>query len=97
MSMFTPSRNDLLYILNHVFLPPKLPQKDEGDDARCVHDIALASLAHEAAVDFTSVPAEHRNRWSTIIKMLRRLKQYTEALNQNDIVADMTSMNEGGA
>lgn len=96
--MFTPSRNDLLYILNHVFLPPKLPQKDEGDDARHVHDIALISLVHEAAGDFlTTVSAEYSQRWSSIITMLERLKDYTEALNQDEIAPDMTSMVEGGA
>lgn len=96
--MFTPSRDDLLYILNHVFLPPKLPQEDEGDDARDIHNIALASLVHEAAVDFLSlVSAEYTERWSAIIKMLELFKRYTEALNQDDVAADMMGMVQGGA
>ncbi|KAI6482732.1 hypothetical protein MCOR11_010877 [Pyricularia oryzae] len=41
--------DDLLYLVHHVFLPPKLPS---GDDCSAKKEAAMLSTVHDALVDF---------------------------------------------
>ncbi len=47
----TTTMDALQYAMNHIFLPPKLPQEQEPNPQAC--DLALCQLAYEAAVQFT--------------------------------------------
>ncbi|EGN92655.1 hypothetical protein SERLA73DRAFT_65475 [Serpula lacrymans var. lacrymans S7.3] len=62
---------DLDYIINHVFCPPKLPQKD---DSSIKHDQELCALVLQCALEFRDVLSrEAAFRWDAIIKMLDQL------------------------
>ncbi|CAG8973653.1 hypothetical protein HYALB_00002219 [Hymenoscyphus albidus] len=65
------SPQSLPYIINHVFLPPKLPQKDDNDFEQ---DSALVQECEAALTSFqTYLPAEERWRWAGCAKMLRKI------------------------
>lgn len=97
-------RTKLEYIVNHVFLPPKLPPGSEDPKSTYECDRTLCELVVEAAMEYSSggqasdsmplcnVPA----RWAPIIRMIRDLAQFqpypsTEALNQS-----LSRLNHGG-
>ncbi|MCJ1392993.1 hypothetical protein MMC18_005865 [Xylographa bjoerkii] len=63
--------NDLSYIINHVFLPSKLPQKDDSDAAKdelLMKQVlaALESLQHR-------IPKTENPRWNPCIKMVHTM------------------------
>lgn len=62
------ARNDLRYIINHVFLPPKLPQQDDHD---LELDVALLNEVHAGLTGFLSLANAGRIKcWRTCLKML---------------------------
>ena len=77
--------NTLLYILNHVFLPPKLPQKD---DSGSNNDTSLCRFVCEAARKFT--PQIQQNQ------MLGMLFCNTKVRNKDMIVKDILGLKDGG-
>jgi len=73
----------LHYIINHVFLPPKLPQEDDSD---VKEESALIEQCEEALRSFQALisPNEHE-RWAVCTKMLSKM------LAMRDVSGDMTS------
>ncbi|KAF9473711.1 hypothetical protein BDN70DRAFT_362759 [Pholiota conissans] len=68
------SVEDLHYTLNHVFLPPKLPQNNDDLLQNINGDVTLCKLAYEAALLFPEhLPERERAHWRSVIKMLRNL------------------------
>ena len=64
-------RKDLNYIINHVFLPPKLPQKDDSDDTKSA---ALIGQVLAALRSFQAhIPEEERPVWNACIKMVNNM------------------------
>lgn len=61
-------RKDLNYVINHVFLPPKLPQKDDSDARKS------ASLIDELLAALRSlqlhISEQERSEWTPCIKMV---------------------------
>ncbi|KAJ7636920.1 hypothetical protein FB45DRAFT_1056179 [Roridomyces roridus] len=66
------STNQLHYLINHIFLPPELPQKD---DASLEANSTLCACILEAGASFSNTLAstEERQGWATVMKMLERL------------------------
>ena len=61
----------LSYIINHVFLPPKLPQED---DSGVVEDSALIVECEAALESFQAhLPSHDCRRWAACIRMLRKM------------------------
>jgi len=90
-----PSSEDVLYALNHVFLPPKLPQEeDHGPD----RDVALCRFIYEACQEFLEVlPSQDQQRkWSTVVQMLKNLLESTQVLNRDVLIADILRLENGG-
>lgn len=57
------------FMINHIILPPKLPQADDSD-FQC--EISLAQLVHDQAIKFqANVPVVWRQCWTRTIKMLK--------------------------
>lgn len=76
---------DLSYIINHVFLPPKLPQED---DNRVIRDFALIAEFKAAWNSFhTHLPSHEWRRWAACTKMLGKM------LELRDSSGDMISEN----
>ena len=83
--------NTLLYILNHVFLPPKLPREDDSGPN---NDTSLCRFVCEAARKFT--PQIQQNRWSVVRQMLEMLFCNTKVRNKDMIVKDILGLKDGG-
>ncbi len=65
--------NDIEYIIRHVFLPPKLPQKDDEDVEKdtCLIEAVLAALISFRDKYAISEQQEERFvEWSACVKML---------------------------
>ncbi|KAJ7636917.1 hypothetical protein FB45DRAFT_451702 [Roridomyces roridus] len=63
----------LHYLINHIFLPPELPQEDDASpDAN--HILHARILEAGASFSGTLVSAEKRQEWTTVMKMLERLE-----------------------
>ena len=66
-------RKDLNYIVDHVFLPSKLPQKDDSNTTKG------ASLAEEALTALrllqAQIPTQERSEWIPCIKMVGNMLQ----------------------
>jgi len=77
--------DDLIYIINHLFLPPKLPQKDDSSPA---NTRALLSLVTNSVVGFLDVLHSQNidtgvlRRWRTLHKMLGSM----EVLHQSEYI-----------
>lgn len=65
--------NNIDYIIRHVFLPPKLPQKDDEDAEKktCLIEAVLAALiSFRDKHDISEQQEESFMEWSACIKML---------------------------
>jgi len=89
------SKEDIRYVLNHVFLPPKLPQEDDYD---ANHDVALCRLAYQASLEFdTFLSQPQQKKWSTVKQMLKNLLESTPRLFNNDVlVTNISHLKDGG-
>jgi hypothetical protein len=59
---------DLTYIINHVFLPPKLPQKNDSDNGKgtsLIEELLAALRLFQAYI-----PEQERSEWIPCIKMV---------------------------
>ncbi|KAK0198062.1 hypothetical protein F5146DRAFT_1018044 [Armillaria mellea] len=86
----------LTYIVNHVFMPPALPQADDHD---ITHDAALCHAVLDCARGYRShlLNDVHKLRnWDVIIKMLQSFEQtLNDSLNSTKIYNQLSSMEIG--
>jgi hypothetical protein len=89
------SKEDTLrYVLNHVFLPPKLPQQDDYD---AENDAALCRFAYEASLEFATFLSQSQQRqWSIVIQMLKNMLESTRALEKDVLVTKISHLQIGG-
>ncbi|KAG2337797.1 hypothetical protein BDR05DRAFT_894660 [Suillus weaverae] len=65
-------QSSLQYIINHVLLPLKLPQRS---DQSLENDLALSQAVFDAAITFSDhLPSDKLLLWTSSLKMLRNLK-----------------------
>lgn len=63
--------DSLAFIINHVFLPPKLPQRSEIDAGEHLHNSTLLRLCVRAAEGYQQLaPWEVQEAWEHAVKML---------------------------
>ena len=101
MGAHKTSTEDLYYILNNVFLPPKLPQSNDNETRNNLGDVALCKLAYEAADSFLEhLPSQQRARWATVVKMLGSLVDIVDVdgvfTAQGELVEKILSLKEKG-
>lgn len=76
-TMDDPKR--LRYIMNHIFMPPKLPQ---ANDDSAENDEALCVTAYRCAVQYViHLPTEKLPSWRRIIRMLSSIRELYIAHN----------------
>ena len=91
----------LRYIVNHVFLPPELPQKDDQPDWYANdHDLAILTLqcaskfCDEAALSGEKLSA----RWNPILAMLQNFADLNDAepFTADDLQDRLIALSDGG-
>ena len=88
------SLEDILYTLNHVFLPPKLPQED---DTRADRDVALCRFVYYASQEFTDFLSQtQQQQWSIVHQMLKTLLETTQVLDKDVLVKNILRLGNGG-
>ena len=81
-------------MLNHVFLPPKLPQED---DANASHRAALCRFVYKASCRFTTFLSQaQQQQWSIISQMLKTLLETTQVLDKDVLVKNILCLGNGG-
>ena len=88
-------------MLHHVFLPPKLPQKDDNGDSRVDRDVTLCRFAYKASHEFaTYLSQSQQENWSIVSQMLKTLKTsrvLDEGVLDKDVLThDILCLGEGG-
>jgi hypothetical protein len=86
----------LHYIIDHVFLPPKLPQKDT---CSVVKDHALAKVTYDLANEFLAFLSAHDSAtWNPIVKMLDAVRVFYQSTNlqEDQIAISINDMRDGG-
>jgi hypothetical protein len=86
--------NNLPYIVNHVFFPPKLPQRDDFDT---IKELALCEIVHQYAVEYqATLSIDQKSQWDPITRMLVNLCDTQESLSEEQIKRSMMEMTPGG-
>lgn len=90
-------QKDLNYIINHVFLPPKLPQKDDSNDTKSA---ALIGQVLAALRSFQAyVPEHERPEWIGCTKMvgsMLELRDHVGGLMAEKLQITLREMMSGG-
>jgi len=74
-----PDSHILRSVVEHVFMPPKLPQEDPGDQIKQRTDVALCDNLLEVARDFLpDVPSPQCSLWEHMIKMMELARRAVE-------------------
>lgn len=73
----------LMYLINHVFLPPKVPQKDDGDLATDRQLLKGCSAALKSYQNH-DISSEERTKWATCSHMVDNM------LETHDMSGDMS-------
>jgi len=90
-------RKDLNYVITHVFLPPKLPHKNDSDDTKSASLIEelLAALKLLQAL----IPEQERSKWIPCIKMvgnMLELRDHFGRLAAEKLQTTLRKMIDGG-
>ena len=85
-------------VIEHVFMPPKLPQKAPGDDMEKEVNVALCDNLIEAAQDFIQhVPPSQSPLWTRMIKMMQSARRAaTASFKEADLQRALSDMAIGG-
>ena len=88
--------DNLQYIFNHVFLPPRLPETNDNDDDH-KHELVLCKLITECAQKYRQcLHGDSRKEWSHIVRMLLNLQNLTSGLSETELKRSITGMRRGG-
>ena len=89
----------LLSVVEHVFLPPKLPQKAPTEEAERGTQVALCNILIQAARTFSQdLSPIRRSLWARMIKMTGSIHRTAEApLTEGELVGTLSDLGMGGA
>lgn len=88
---------ELDYIIHHVFLPPKLPQKDDSGVEKTNALIEMVLAATSLLQDH--LPEQERSEWNPCMKMMRNmleLKNQSGHLIAKKLKRALRNMADGG-
>jgi hypothetical protein len=94
LSTFSELNMSLNYIIDHIFLPPKLPQ---NDDLNLTNEYKLCQLVHRFAKEYRDLlPTDQR--WNTLTQMLNVLcvSQESSTLSNDYMQESLEKMQCGG-
>jgi hypothetical protein len=101
MSILAADNSDtdsLRLVVDHVFLPPKLPQKGPGEQVEQRMNVALCNSLVEAAQHFLqNVPSSQRPLWTQMIKMMELAHRAAQVpFKEADLQQVFSDMAHGG-
>ena len=101
MSVFAPGYLDsenLRLVIDHVFMPPKLPQIHPSRWKERKTNVVLCNSLIEAAQDFLQfLPPSQRPLWMQMIKMMELARRAVNApFNEVDLQRVLSDMGIGG-
>jgi hypothetical protein len=84
----------LCSVIEHVFMPPKLPLKHPGDETERKTNVALCNSLIEAAQAFLKIiPSSESSLWMRMIKMMEMARRAAETPFKKDglrrVLSDM--------
>lgn len=88
---------ELNYIINHAFLPPKLPQKNDNDitkSAALIEKVLAALRSFQA-----HIPEQERSEWTSCIEMvgnMLELRGHFGGLVPEQVETKLGKMVDGG-
>ena len=90
--------NVLRSVLEHVFMPPKLPQTGQDHKAERELNVAICHLLIEAARKFLQdLPYSQRSQWGHMIKMMESISRAAKfPLETAELQRTLSNMNVGG-
>ena len=90
--------NILRSVVEHVFMPPKLPQASPGGQAEWKMNMALCDNLFRAAQDFLQrLPPSQRPLWMKMIKMMELAHRAAKApFEEVDLQRTLAEMAVGG-
>lgn len=86
------SPGDFRYVINHVFLPPRLPQED---DTSTDNGFALVATFHNSLLKFRELEPTAAGSLSPAIDMVRRFREKTPTTVAT-IEENLCTLAEGG-
>ena len=94
-----PDSNILRSVIEHVFMPPKLPQEGPSEQIEQKINVALCENLIEAAKEFLqSLPSSQSPLWVRIIKMMESAhRAATPPFEAADLQCVLSDMAIGGA
>lgn len=87
------SPGNLRYVINHVFLPPRLPQED---DASADNDLALVASLYKSLVEFSELEPTSWESLSPAIDMIRRFHNKASPTTVANIEENISNLADGG-
>jgi uncharacterized protein DUF6606 len=101
MSALTVNDSDsdiLRLVVEHVFMPPKLPQEDLGEQIEQKTNVALCNNLIEAARDFLpDVPFSQHSLWMHVIKMMEIVRRAAQVpFDESEMQRVFLNMEIGG-
>ena len=85
-------------VIEHVFMPPKLPQRGPDEETERKTNVALCDSLIEAAQDFLQIiPSSESPLWKHMIKMIQLARRAAKApLKTADLQYALSDMTLGG-
>jgi len=96
--MSSPDSNILTSVIEHVFMPPKLPQEHPGEEMERETNVALCNSLMEAAQDFLQILLSSQSPvWLHMIKMIELARRAANVpFQENDLQRVLQAMDIGG-
>jgi len=86
-----PDSHILRSVVEHVFMPPKLPQEDPGDQIKQRTDVALCDNLLEVARYFLPDIPSSQSSWVHMIKMMELARSAVEVPLEEAVLQDVFS------
>lgn len=92
-------KRDVLSLIDHLFLPPKLPQAAPGEERESrINTLMCQTILDSAESYMSSLSTEDQRQWFTVTNMLRQLLRTSQVPMSNaTLQKDLSQMKENGA